>query len=93
MARGGGQTRREAACGEVRVRWLATGEVSVSAPKPTSLLRFCVRAGAQLAPCLVSNLFFKFLIFSSHKNFYTHKLLTFPSHRSNFNQTFNCDVI
>ena len=43
-------------------------------------------------PCLVSKFFFKLSTFLSHQNFPTHKLLTFPSHYSNFKQTFNFDV-
>ena len=38
---------------------------------------------------LVPNFFLKLPTFSSHQNFPTHKLLTFLSHRSNFNQTSN----
>jgi hypothetical protein len=40
--------------------------------------------------CLVSNFFFQtFNFFITSKFSYTHKLLTFPSHHFNFNQTFN----
>ena len=42
-----------------------------------------------LQPSLVPNFFFKLSTFLSHWNFLIHKLLTFPSYRSNFNQSFN----
>ena len=44
------------------------------------------------SPCLVLNFFFKLPTFQLHQNFPTHKFPTFPSHRSNFNQTSNFSV-
>jgi hypothetical protein len=64
-----------------------------------TVTRPCRASASAFARCLVAvrtkaNFSYKNFLptFLSHQNFSTHKLLTFPSHCFNFNQTFNFNM-